>query len=233
MVKEQLRQLPKAGWAVEDCSRGESPAVESLLDEWTISLPGKGGIVDVSAGPGYEARYLAERGYEVEALDPLPVVWEQVYPVLQSDLGAMRYHTASKSGILLKDTIVFLDDEDRLELLLEGWRVLKPGGSLLIMTQVSSVDVAHFYDGRWVWSMTSADCAGRGQWVEQVLSEHQRGTIVVAVEYQTTPRSLARFSENIGFRVNRQHEYSWNEPLAKENRWVQQAGFVLDLRKAI
>ena len=102
-------------------------------------------IADVGGGPGRYAIWLAERGYRVHLVDPIPLHIEQARAgsstpsgvALESaevgDARALRLPDASADAVLLLGPLYHLPERaDRLEALGEARRVCRPGGVIIV-----------------------------------------------------------------------------------------------------
>src|SRR5579864_1681624 len=105
--------------------------------------PAPATIIDVGGGAGIYACWLAQRGYEVHLIDPVPKHVEQAraasarqpqHPLASAEQGDAR-HLAQSDGmadaaLLLGPLYHLVEREDRLACLREASRVLRPGGLL-------------------------------------------------------------------------------------------------------
>lgn len=94
-------------------------------------------ILDVGGGPGIYAAWLADTGYRVSLIDPVPLHVEQAmarHPAVAPTLGdarALGARDASADAVLLLGPLYHLIERgDRLSALREARRVLVPGGLL-------------------------------------------------------------------------------------------------------
>jgi ubiquinone/menaquinone biosynthesis C-methylase UbiE len=100
-------------------------------------------IVDAGGGAGTYACWLAQRGYHVHLIDPVPKHVEQAraasaqqpqYPLASAEIGdARRLAHADETAdavLLLGPLYHLVEREDRLACLREARRVLRPGGLL-------------------------------------------------------------------------------------------------------
>ena len=107
---------------------GGTPALEfvrsmELLDRLLPAPPAR--VLDVGGGPGTYAVPLAQRGYQVHLVDPLPLHVEQARAAVKAAAG-------SQDAVLLFGPMYHLTGaEDRQQALGEARRVLRPGGRLL------------------------------------------------------------------------------------------------------
>src|SRR4051794_4391844 len=112
------------------------------LRTWDIFdrfLPRTGRIADIGGGPGTHAAYLADRGYDVCLVDPVP---HHVSQAEQStggrvdcrlgDARELPFEDGSFDAVLLMGPLYHLvNATDRARALKEAWRVLRPNGTLL------------------------------------------------------------------------------------------------------
>ena len=114
-----------------------------VLERYLPSPPAV--IADVGGGPGRYAIWLAERGYAVHLVDPIPLHIEQARAdvatragvVLASaevgDARALRLPDASADAVLLLGPLYHLPERaDRLLALSEAGRVCRPGGVIIV-----------------------------------------------------------------------------------------------------
>lgn len=101
-----------------------------IFDGW----PRGGRVLEMAAGSGAFARRLAELGFSVEACDLFPEQFRvPEIPVRFADLSErLPYDDASFEILSCLEGIEHL--EDQFAFLRECWRVLRPGGRLLLST---------------------------------------------------------------------------------------------------
>ena len=100
-----------------------------------VAGPGpRGPILDVGCGPGHVARYLADRGADVEGLDLSPEMIAEAtasHPGLRfrvGDMFALPCADGAASGVVAFYAIVHLPSSELVAPLRELRRVLAPGG---------------------------------------------------------------------------------------------------------
>jgi SAM-dependent methyltransferase len=114
------------------------PLDRQLLDKFADNVRGTGLACDLGCGPGQVARYLYERGVVVCGVDlSLGMVERarQLNPGIdfhQGDMKALDVPDESWSGIAAFYAIVNLPPSEVAQASREMWRVLRPGGLLLL-----------------------------------------------------------------------------------------------------
>jgi SAM-dependent methyltransferase len=104
--------------------------------------PPPGPVADIGGGPGRYTMWLAQRGYQVEHRDLMPLHVRQLEADTESlpgvrtavgDARALDLQTASVSSLLLLGPLYHLRDRaDRLRALGEARRVVRPGGVVFV-----------------------------------------------------------------------------------------------------
>ena len=113
-----------------------------LLERYLPASPAV--VADVGGGPGRYALWLAERGYRVHLVDPVPLHIEQAraaanarpgVALASADVGdarALPLPDASADAVLLLGPLYHLPERaDRLRALVEARRVCRPGGVII------------------------------------------------------------------------------------------------------
>lgn len=115
-------------------ARGELEHLRTraLLEELLPPPPAQ--VLDVGGGAGVYARWLAERGYDVRLVDPVPlhVAQAREHGTFTAEVGDARdlaERDASRDAVLLLGPLYHLPDRDeRVRALAEAYRVVRPGG---------------------------------------------------------------------------------------------------------
>jgi len=113
--------------------RGRRAYIESWLTR--IALPHGEKALDIGCGTGWMVRWLAAKGLRPIGLDSLAPALARLrahnpsLPSVQGDAEHLPFRTASVSLILCLDVLEHLDDRQALH---EAWRVLSPGGWLIL-----------------------------------------------------------------------------------------------------
>jgi SAM-dependent methyltransferase len=101
-------------------------------------------IVDCGAGTGRNLDWLGEYGTAV-GVEYSPVGLREAHrhgrPVVQATVAALPFADASVDLTTSFDVLYCLDDETERRALSEMWRVLKPGG--LVLVNVAALDILH------------------------------------------------------------------------------------------
>jgi len=123
------------------------PFDREFLDRFAERLAGKGHVVELGAGPGHVAAYLAARGVDISALDLSSAMVDEakrLFPGLQAVVGDMLdlpYVNGSLAGVVAFYSIIHFSDE-QLELAFkEMARVLRTGGYVALAFHVGDETV--------------------------------------------------------------------------------------------
>lgn len=114
------------------------PFDRAMLDHFAERLRDRGVVCDMGCGPGHVARYLAERGLGVVGVDLSPGMVAQaaaLNPGLGFHVGnmlALEEADETWAGIVALYSIIHISRDMAVAALKELWRVLKPGGLLLL-----------------------------------------------------------------------------------------------------
>ncbi len=125
---------------LEDGGNLELIRTRELLER--LLPPAPATVLDVGGGAGVYAAWLAERGYRVHLIDPVPLHVEQATATaaameygFTAALGDARHLEApdeSQDAVLLLGPLYHLTERtDRLRALTEARRVVRPGGVVL------------------------------------------------------------------------------------------------------
>jgi SAM-dependent methyltransferase len=118
-----------AGWSLERLR------TEALLVEHLLPPPTR--VLDVGGGPGRYASWMAEHGWRVTLLDPVPLHCSQAAALVPGRValgeGARLPHAdaAFDNVLLLGPLYHLLDRVDRVAVLQEAARVVRPGGTVV------------------------------------------------------------------------------------------------------
>lgn len=98
----------------------------SELDQARRFLPGTGTVLEIGAGPGWQARALAAGGVRVVAIDVAASRYPPVWPVLRYDGRRLPFRDGCFDAVFSSNVLEHVRDLPAL--LAETARVLKPGG---------------------------------------------------------------------------------------------------------
>jgi SAM-dependent methyltransferase len=119
-----------------------------LLDRFAARVRGLGPVCDLGCGPGQIARYLHGRGMDAFGVDLSPgmvALARRLNPDLRFEQGDMRNLRAGDGawgGIAAFYSIIHIPRQEVVGVLRELWRVLGPGGSLLLAFHIGD-EVLH------------------------------------------------------------------------------------------
>jgi len=114
------------------------PLDRQLLDRFADSLGVAGLVCDLGCGPGQVARYLREHGVAVCGMDLSPRMVKRARALNpgiefhQGDMRSLDVPDEAWAGIAAFYAIVNLSPVDVAQAMREMWRVLRPGGLLLL-----------------------------------------------------------------------------------------------------
>jgi len=124
------------------------PLDRRLLEEFALQMRG-GQVYDLGCGPGHVGRYLHDRGVQVCGLDISPEMIDRarrLNPGMQfvvGDMLAMPIPDASAAGIVAFYAIVNFPPQDQPKVFAEMFRILRPGGQLLLSFHIGN-EMKHF-----------------------------------------------------------------------------------------
>jgi SAM-dependent methyltransferase len=114
------------------------PFDRALLDRLADELRGAGPVCDLGCGPGHVGRYLADRGVEVVGVDLSPGMLDVArlrnpgMAFLEGDMRALPVPDGSWAAIVCFYAIVHLVPEELPAAFPEFFRVLRPGGRVVV-----------------------------------------------------------------------------------------------------
>jgi ubiquinone/menaquinone biosynthesis C-methylase UbiE len=146
MIDPEILAHYALGEEEDRLQRGVSSPIEfvrtkELLERYLPTPPAR--VLDVGGAAGRYASWLAERGYDVHLVDPVPLHVEQAmaaskagsrpFTVERGDARRLEHADASADAVLLMGPIYHLvDREVRVQALGEAARVAKPGGVVVV-----------------------------------------------------------------------------------------------------
>ncbi len=206
-----------------------------ILD-WARGLPkSEKGVLDLAAGRGFEVVGLRNEGIKAFGIDQTQrMVQEKVTPfIMHGEATNPPIHDNSISGAILKDAILFFSPEDRKRMLLALQKSLVPGGSLLILSELSDALRIRYLSGKSKWPAHEAfDVSEARHWAKYVKKLQDTGDEVVSVEFPSVPEDIRQLALENGFTFHLLESYKFGSPLAEERRWSKnKPGYICVLEK--
>jgi SAM-dependent methyltransferase len=137
----------------------------------TVGTPGP--ICDLGCGPGHVARYLHEQGAQVLGVDLSPRMIELARQLNDSiefrvgNMAALEIADESWSGIVAFYSIIHIPPTQIAAVLREFWRVLRPGGEVLLAFHVG--DEVRHVDTLWEQQVSLDFIFYQRAWIEEHL----------------------------------------------------------------
>ena len=128
-------------------SLDHKPLDRQLLDRLAAETMGKGPVCDMGCGPGEIARYLKDKGADALGVDLSAGMVRQAktlspdIPFQRGNMLALEIADASWAGIAAFYSLIHVPRGRVIEALRELYRVLKPGGVLLISFHIGEETV--------------------------------------------------------------------------------------------
>lgn len=127
----------------EKTQREDMPAVFlEIRDTFLDRVEDGGTILDVGCGPGHDAAYFAEQGYEVTGVDVAPGMIDEAEKrydaptFMDADMRDLPLPDASYDGVWCNATVFHLPEQGMQEAVEEMYRVMTPGGMMQIAYKI-------------------------------------------------------------------------------------------------
>ncbi len=123
------------------------PLDRALLDRFAARFVRGEPVAELGCGPGHVARYLRERGVTISGWDLSGVLIEaarRLNPEMEFQCADFRHLPVadeSWAGIVAFYSLIHLPAEELAPTLREWWRVLRPGGLLLVAVHLGAEPV--------------------------------------------------------------------------------------------
>jgi len=124
------------------------PLDRQLLDRFAASVRDLGPACDMGCGPGQVARYLHERGVQINGVDLSPELVKRAQGLTpgirfqEGDMKALDAPDGAWAGIVAFYCLIHIPRSEMVSTLRELRRVLRPGGLLLLSFHIGD-DVLH------------------------------------------------------------------------------------------
>lgn len=164
------------------------PLDRALLHAFAEQVASLGPVCDLGCGPGHVAAFLATLGVAVEGIDlsnGMIAQARQRYPTLafrQGDLRALDVPSETLGGITAFYCIIHLAEAELLPAFQEWWRVLRPGGYVLVGFHVGDM-VVHLAE----WWQQSVDLDFRFLQPETVTTALEQANFSIAALVRRAP----------------------------------------------
>jgi ubiquinone/menaquinone biosynthesis C-methylase UbiE len=118
------------------------PFIDMLVDV----LPEQAKVLDLGCGPGQFSKYLAEKGFQVDAIDVsdemLAIAKTKVVGISfkKMDMRSLKFAGGTFDGVLAAYSIIHIPTAELPDVLDEIKRVLKPQGKVLFIVQRGEAD---------------------------------------------------------------------------------------------
>lgn len=125
----------------------DKPFDRAMLDRFAAIAGPVGPLCDLGCGPGQVARYLQDRGFEAIGLDLSPQMVkgaQRLSPTIrfyQGSMLSMPFKDGSLGGIAAFYCIIHIPRPDLPVAFSEMWRVIRPGGAVLVAFHLGDEDV--------------------------------------------------------------------------------------------
>lgn len=116
------------------------------VDNFLSCLPKNAKILDAGSGPGNLVKHALHRGYKAEGVDlseeMVRIAREKVHEgkFTLMDMRHLDYADTTFDGIISSYSLIHIPSDEIPDTLKEFYRVLRPGGNLLIIVQKGEAD---------------------------------------------------------------------------------------------
>lgn len=116
----------------------DKPFDRRVLDRFAERVHRRGWVCDLGCGPAHVARYLRDRGVAVFGLDLSRNMLAEAarlnpdIPLLQGTMSGLGIKSQTLGGITALYSIIHIERDKVRGVLSDMWRVLRPGGRLLL-----------------------------------------------------------------------------------------------------
>jgi len=169
------------------------------IDKFLSYLPTKAKTLDVGCGPGTFAKYLVKKGHKVEGIDlsseMLKIARKKVprAKFVSMDMRKLSYPDKEFDGLLVAYSLIHIPSEEVADTLRGFYRVLKPGGSMLVIVQKGEPD--------------------------RVVDEPLKKGEKIFINFFTKKR-LSDFFSKAGFKIDYQEELPMQDPDSLSDRVI-------------
>lgn len=167
-----------------------------MMDKFLELLPQSATILDVGNGPGQFTKYMMKKRFDVVGIDMsdsmLSIARHKVPEgkFRKMDMRAMDFPERSFDGLLSAYSLIHIPSNQLLETLRGFYRVLKPNGVMLVITQKGEKDY----------------------WADEPLAPGKKTFFNFF-----TAEKITKYLKNAGFRVESQKIVPITDPYAKSD----------------
>lgn len=229
----------------------EKPPIEAstytteYFDPWLESLTGNH-VLELAAGQGIEAKHATEKGFKVVCLDLSREMAAKTHfdknQYTQADVAHLPFPENSLDGVYGNDFLIFVSPEKKRLMLNEIFRVLKPGGKVLLQSQIGDKLRIRYYivkgrnpDGtpQYAQANPHETYENNDSWQEKVREIENKGDEISVIEFHLTPEMFEQDAAQAKFINLHTTQYGYNDPLSKEDRWYDYSGFITSMEKPL
>jgi ubiquinone/menaquinone biosynthesis C-methylase UbiE len=215
----------------------DQPLINKYIDDWINILLSPKKVVDLTAGFGIDGQRLSrqqkistfsmDRSFQV--ISHLP---SNEVPRIVAAAENPPFSESSFSGAILKDSLLFMSDLQRSQCFKNLNKVLVPNGSILVISELVEKFSVHYQAKFPFGSSPQTAYLSTKQELRKYVSEIKSMNFkIMHYVFPVSINSLFVQAEKHGYQFSILEEYDQKEPLAKDNRWSSEPGFIALMTK--